>query len=163
MSMWQGIQRDIVLLFTININHLSKRVNLWHRIPKPYLSNMTKYIFMQIAKHFRKARRIHLSLSLNSGQYFSFRKGLYIYIRSLFKKYVEYLTCAARVGFRKIRLVSLGSYRSATFSDHRYLHLLITYTVLSKECFFRLSDYKMYCLKEQRQRANRRLTLRELA
>ena len=34
-------------------------------------------------------------------------------IRGLFKKYADYLHCAARVGFRRIRLVSLDSYRSA--------------------------------------------------
>ena len=36
------------------------------------------------------------------------------------------------------------------FSGRRYLHLLISYTVLNKECFFHLSDCKMNSLKEQR-------------
>ena len=33
-----------------------------------------------------------------------------LHIRCLFKKYAECLNCADRVGFRRIRLVSLGSY-----------------------------------------------------
>ena len=57
---------------------------------------------------------------------------------------------SVNVDFRRIRLVSLGSYKSADFSGRRYLHLLISYTVLIKECFFRLSDCKMDTLKEQR-------------
>ena len=36
-----------------------------------------------------------------------------ITIRGLFKKYADCLNCAARVGFQRIRLVSLVSYRSA--------------------------------------------------
>ena len=35
------------------------------------------------------------------------------------------------------------------FSGCRNLHLLISYTVLSKECIFRLSDCEMDNLKEQ--------------
>ena len=33
------------------------------------------------------------------------------HIRGLFKKYVDCLNCVARVGFKRIHLVSLGSYR----------------------------------------------------
>ena len=42
-------------------------------------------------------------------------KKLYyiIDIQGPFKKYADCLNCAARVGFKRIRLVSLGSYRSA--------------------------------------------------
>ena len=36
------------------------------------------------------------------------------------------------------------------FSGRRYLHLLISYTVSSKESFCRLSDCKVDSLKEQR-------------
>ena len=46
--------------------------------------------------------------------------------------------------FRKDQLIK------TLFSGRRYLYLLISYTVLSKECFFRLSDCEMYSLKEQR-------------
>ena len=41
------------------------------------------------------------------------KKSKYVNVRGLFKKYAGCLKCAARVGFRRIRLVSLGSYRSA--------------------------------------------------
>ena len=36
------------------------------------------------------------------------------------------------------------------FPDCRYLHLLISYAVFSKVGFFRLSDFRMNNLKEQR-------------
>ena len=76
-----------------------------------------------------------------------------LFIRGLFKKCTDCLNCATRVGFSRIRLVSLGSYRSTDLNavfGRRYLHLLISYTVLCKECFFRLSDCKMDSLKMQR-------------
>ena len=49
------------------------------------------------------------------------------------------------------------------FFSRRFLHLLISYTVLSKECSFRLSDNPHVDKINILARANRRLTIRELA
>ena len=74
-------------------------------------------------------------------------------IRGLFKKYAECLIARLELFSgdsawgRQVRTVQLIK---TPFSDRRYLHLLISYTVLSKECFFRLSDCKIDSLKEQR-------------
>ena len=74
--------------------------------------------------------------------------------------FVIYEVCSKdtrAVGIARLELVSGKSAWVRTdqmtktpFSGRRYLHLLIRYTVLSKECFFRLSDCKMDSLKEQR-------------
>lgn len=74
-------------------------------------------------------------------------------IRCVFKKYADCLNCAAPVGSRGIRLVSLGFYTSAEetpFPDWRYRHVLVGYAVFSEVCFLRLSDFGMDDLKEQR-------------
>ena len=48
------------------------------------------------------------------------------------------------------RWVRTDQLTKTQFSSRKYLHLLISYTVLNRECFFRLSDWKRDCLKEQR-------------
>ena len=71
-------------------------------------------------------------------------------IRGLFKKYADCLNCAARVSFSRCHWVRTDQLIKTSFYGRKYLHLLISYTVLSKECCFRLSDFKMDSLKEQR-------------
>ena len=78
----------------------------------------------------------------------------YCIIRGLFKKYSDCLNCQLELVSREsawCRQVRTDQLIKTPFSGRRYLHLLISYMVLSKECFFfRLSECKMNSLKEQR-------------
>ena len=55
-----------------------------------------------------------LSKSTESTLHYTFiTNSITAYVRGMFKKYADCLNCAARVGFRRIRSLSSGSYRSA--------------------------------------------------